>query len=97
MSSQVRGDPKLIAVEVQEREYELEKKKNEDTWQREFKLKELESKERIELARSEADKARAKADEAREEANAKRDKMMEALFAYMQSQVVGAGGGGPGK
>ena len=80
---------------MEEREYELEKKKAEDVFQRNLKLNEMESRERVEMARIDADKARAKADEAREEANGKRDKMIEALMMVMQSQMTG--GGGPAK
>ena len=96
-SSVFRGDPKLVAIEVQEREHDLERKKADDEWQREFKLKELESRERIELAKTEAEKARAKADEAREEGNIRRDKFMEAMVRYMQSQIGGGGAVGPAK
>ena len=96
-SSLFKGDPKLIAIEVQEREYDLGRKKADDDWQRDFKIKELESRERIELARIEAEKARAKAEEAREEANSRRDKMMEAMFGYMQNQIGGVGAVGPAK
>jgi hypothetical protein len=77
----IRDDPKLVAVEIQEREYELEKKKINDEWERDFKLQQLQSQERIELARIAAqEKADVARQQAQDKADKSRDEMLDALL-----------------
>jgi hypothetical protein len=91
----VRDDPKLVQVEIEERIYALEKKKRDDEWERDFKLQQLQSTERIELARIAAQE---KADQVRqnlqEKSEKNRDDMMSALLMLMQTQASAGGGGG---
>lgn len=94
-----RGDPQLVAAEIREKEYDIgrkiqvdEKKKQDDEWDRAFKLKQLESQERLELARIESqeriEKMRA---QQQESFNKEREQMMEALL-IMLNQASGGGG-----
>jgi hypothetical protein len=63
----------MIALELKEKEFDIEKKRQVAEWEREFKIRQLESQERIELARIEAEKARAQAQEKRDGADIERD------------------------